>query len=251
MRHDRLTVVAGGPVIRGSEDLGRAALEMVDRLDADDAWGFESVAAALHQLVLDHEPRGVAAVLADDDGEVLLFAFDRATAQGGEAVAAGQGRSGWSTEVADGPAVQLRLDNVPFTPADTDIELRWGMVPGAGAILQVLPAPKAEVSTPGASPISDAVPSPKLSSDFIPAPPPPEQARVDSSLLPPPPGEWQAAPPVTTPGSTLPPPPAPVQATPPPPRPAWDPPPPRGTKSPAGPFGEDPSVPKGPPPLGD
>lgn len=190
VRHERLTVVVGGSVIQGSDELGKSTLRMLDALSAQGDWSFEAVAAALHQLVLAEDPRGVAAVLADSDGEVLLFAFDRATAQGGEAVATGDGRSGWKTEVATGPIIQLRLDNVPFKAAEPDILLRAGLVPGAGAILTMVPMPRPAgapaVATATATPVSSAA----LPPNYLPAPPPTETNKVDSSLLPPPPGEW-------------------------------------------------------------
>ncbi len=214
VRHPRLTVVAGGSVIQGSDDLGRSALNMVDALDAAGDWSFEAVAAALHQLVLGEDPRGVAAALADDDGEVLLFAFDRASAQGGDTTASGDGRSGWKTEVASGSEVQLRLDNVPFKAAETDMELREGLVPGAGALLTVTPfvpqdAPQASPTTsaPVAQTHQSMPPPPSqpsagaaLPPNYLPAPPPTQDNKVPSSLLPPPPGEWQPGPPVTGPG---------------------------------------------------
>lgn len=201
--NERITVVAGGSVIQGSDELGHRTLEMVDALDSAGTWSFEAVAGALHQLVLDEDPRGVAAVLVDDAGEVMLFAFDRASAQGGEVTAVGSGRSGWATEVADGSAVQLRLDNVPFTPAETTTVLRSGLVPGAGAVLEVHPV----VSAPSPQQTNPPTPSAELGANYLPAPPPSENNRVDSSLLPPPPGEWQPA---------QPPPPQPV----PPPQPS-------------------------------
>jgi hypothetical protein len=192
VRHERLTVVAGGSVIQGSDELGHHTLAMVDGLDQAGTWSFEAVANALHQLVLDDDPRGVAAVLADDAGEVMLFAFDRASAQGGEVTASGDGRTGWSTEVADGSAIQLRLDNVPFTPAETTTVLRSGLVPGAGAVLTV----QSVTPQPAPPPVAQqAGPSAELPSNYYPAPPPSEFNRVDSSLLPPPPGEWRPAPP--------------------------------------------------------
>lgn len=189
VRHERLTVVAGGSVIQGSNELGHRALAMVDALAEAGTWSFEAVAAALHQLVLDEDPRGVAAVLADDAGEVMLFAFDRASAQGGEVTASGAGRSGWSTEVADGSAIQLRLDNVPFTPAETTTILRSGLVPGAGAVLSVQPVVE---MLPPRQPEPPAM-SAGLGADYLPAPPPSEFSRVDPALLPPPPGEWRPA----------------------------------------------------------
>lgn len=205
--HARLTVVAGGSVIQGSDELGHRTLAMVDELAEASNWTFEAVASALHQLVLDTDPRGVAAVLADDAGEVMLFAFDRASAQGGEVTAAGNGRSGWSTEVADGSGIQLRLDNVPFTPAETTTVLRSGLVPGAGAVLTMHPVPRQELAPPQAQ---QPAPLAALGSNYLPAPPPSEFNRVDSSLLPPPPGEWRPA---------QPPPPQPAPASQPPPLP--------------------------------
>ncbi len=210
VRHERLTVVAGGSVIQGSDELGHQTLAMVDALDQAGTWSFEAVASALHQLVLDEDPRGVAAVLSDDAGEIMLFAFDRASAQGGEVTASGNGRTGWSTEVADGNAVQLRLDNVPFTPAETTTVLRSGLVPGAGAVLTVHPV----TLQPAPPPLTQqAAPSAGLPANYFPAPPPSEFNRVDSSLLPPPPGEWRPAQPP-------PPQPAPKQPSPQPPTPS-------------------------------
>lgn len=235
-RHDRLTVVAGGSVIQGSDELGQSALRMIDELDSAGDWSFEAVAAALHQLVLAEDPRGVAAVLRDDDGEVLLFAFDRASAQGGETTATGDGRSGWKTEVASDSAIQLRLDNVPFKAADTNIELRAGLVPGAGALLTALPFREPPITAPPftepvptrAEPVlnqpgstgqphtSRAVPPPPsgpstrsaLPPNYLPAPPPVHTNKVDPSLLPPPPSEWQPGPSPSGPaGDRLPPPP--------------------------------------------
>jgi hypothetical protein len=263
VRHDRLTVVAGGSVIQGSDDLGRGALGMLDTLDAAGDWSFEAVAAALHQLVLDEDPRGVAAVLADDEGEVLLFAFDRASAQGGDVLANGNGRGGWTTQVADGDTIQLRLDNVPFKAAENDIELRAGLVPGAGALLSVVPiprqSPKPVMAAAPPSPqtyvapqqaVQEQAPAPPppmgpsassaLPPNYLPAAPPTESNKVDSSLLPPPPGEWRPGhrpptPSQTQPHSNPPPPAGPASNLPPPPAPTPAPDDPSEPEAPSGP----------------
>lgn len=188
-------------MIQGSDELGHRALAMVDALAEAGTWSFEAVAGALHQLVLDQDPRGVAAVLVDDAGEVMLFAFDRASAQGGEVTASGNGRSGWSTEVADGSDIQLRLDNVPFTPAETTTILRSGLVPGAGAVLSVHPITPTPLPPPHTQPAGS---SEGLGAGYLPAPPPSEYSRVDPSLLPPPPGEWRPAQPPPPPQPSFP-----------------------------------------------
>ncbi len=80
------SVVRNGPltlVLAGRSDVGAAALTILDDLASTEAWGFDQVSAALHQIVVDNDPSGVAAVL-QLEGEAILFAFDRAEATAGD-----------------------------------------------------------------------------------------------------------------------------------------------------------------------
>ena len=73
-------VVRNGPVtlvVAGREDIGAAALTALDDLASTDAWGFDQVSAALHRIVVDNDPSGVAAVLQlDQRGSYSASAFN-------------------------------------------------------------------------------------------------------------------------------------------------------------------------------
>ena len=118
VRAEHLTVVVGDhdrPFVDGTVPL--AALALVRRIASEATWGFDVVADALQRFVVAHGPAGVAALLEGPDGPIV-FLFDEAEAieldadhspAAGKRPLRGVGRSGWTTELVDGPIVQLRL----------------------------------------------------------------------------------------------------------------------------------------------
>ncbi|MGF1597431.1 MAG: hypothetical protein ACFCVK_10980 [Acidimicrobiales bacterium] len=116
VRGGRLTVVVSAD-LAATEDpaLIEATLEVVDRLEASGDWDFDEVAAGLHQLVIDHDPAGVAALL-DTDTEPMIFLFDQGLAIELDPVGGKErlrheamGRTGWTTEIVSGPEIVIAL----------------------------------------------------------------------------------------------------------------------------------------------
>jgi len=250
------SVVKSGPltlVLAGRSGVGAAALTILDGLASTNSWGFDEVSGALHQIVVDNDPSGVAAVLQIDD-EAILFAFDRAEAKAGDATVKGQGRDGWVTGLAESSPVELRLGSVPFSSPSDDIELRAGRVEAAGAIVPVVVPPTKAQPPAGAPPppipvaqTTPAVTDPaELSSMFDNSPPPP--ASSGPAPIPPAP-DISGAPPMPPPGNFTPPPPPPPPPQAQPPVPGQIPPmPPPGT--PPGPPPIPAAEPPPPPPPG-
>lgn len=251
------SVVKSGPltlVLAGRSGVGAAALTILDGLASTNSWGFDEVSGALHQIVVDNEPTGVAAVL-QIDGEAILFAFDRAEAKAGDVTVKGQGRDGWSTGLAESSPVELRLGSVPFSSPSDDIELRAGRVEAAGAIVPVVVPPTKDQppaeTPPPPTPVVQTTPAvtdpAELSSMFDSSPPPP--ASTGPAPIPPAP-EISGAPPMPPPGNFTappppPPPPVPGQIPPMPPPGAFPPPPP---PPPDPESGTPPTIPPPPPP---
>ncbi|MEM9893240.1 MAG: hypothetical protein AAF962_20415, partial [Actinomycetota bacterium] len=154
-RRDRLTVIiSGGEAGFGpGSDAPAAAMAAVDALAAENQWGFEQVAAALHQLVVDHRPPGVAALLAtDDDPMVFLFDNGRAdefdadapTTGTGHTVHEGEGRLGWTTKIVTGPVIRLSLDG-------GETATGWGVLHRGLAVGEVVVERLAGDTAPGAA----------------------------------------------------------------------------------------------------
>lgn len=131
-RRDRLTVVvSNGPTAFPSDSPTPAAvMAAVDALADANTWTFDAVAAALHQLVVEHRPAGVAALLnIEDDPMVFLFdegragEFEHAQAlsDGAHTSHQGEGRLGWTTKIVTGPVIRLGVVDGEETPG-------WGVL---------------------------------------------------------------------------------------------------------------------------
>lgn len=150
-------VVRNGPltlVVGGGQAVGRAALDATDALASAAAWSFDDAAVTLQDLVIRYQPTGVAAVL--DGAESFAFVFDQAEVRCGDTVVTGQGREGWAVEIVSAPYAEVRLASVPLSGPSTEIELRSGLVPGAGAVVPLVGAVQpvvAPVRTPPMPPM--------------------------------------------------------------------------------------------------
>lgn len=188
-RSGPLTVVTAGP-----EEVGLAALALIDQLEASGDWSFEAVAGGLQQLVTAHGPSGVVALL-DDPSEPIAFIFDQAEAVVEKLRLTGNGRAGWTTEIVPGPLVELRLGDVPYSSADSATDLRSGLVRGSGVLVPVdaavavdgsldltppteVPAPSFEPEAPVAHPNSADLAASSYPASSYPAPPPLEPAEA-------------------------------------------------------------------------
>ncbi|MCP5035359.1 MAG: hypothetical protein GY939_26470 [Actinomycetia bacterium] len=190
IRRGRLTVVVGNPTeaFTASNPLPGATLEAADRLAAADTWTFEEVAGALHQLVVEYNPLGVAAFI-DLDDDPMLFLFDQG--EGNELEADGkardrghtqhraEGRSGWTTTIVSGPIIRIGLKGAP--PPDGWALLREGAVSGTSALARVSMA-ETPLARPAAPPIvaseagSGPVPEPEPMAEPTDAEPEPTDA---------------------------------------------------------------------------
>ena len=176
VRRGRLTVVIGDPgrAFDADDSLPQATRAAVESLAQDEAWTFEAVAAALHQLVVDYNPPGVAAFL-DLDEDPMVFLFDRGEATeldeeaspdaGGHTSHEADGRSGWTTKIVIGPQVRLQLRGAP-APGGWAF-LRDGAVAGAAALTHVSTAAEEEVAAPEVAPPPAAPPAPPPTADGL------------------------------------------------------------------------------------
>ncbi len=112
-------------------------------------WTFETVAAALQDLVLDRNPRGVAAILTAG-GDPVVFVFDEAMAIFDGSAHSGAGRDEWVTEIVMGDRVELRLAGNTTMPPQHGTSLRDGLVPGAGLGLELALVPASASAPPPA-----------------------------------------------------------------------------------------------------
>ncbi|MEL7157070.1 MAG: hypothetical protein AAFN30_10770, partial [Actinomycetota bacterium] len=161
-RRDRLTVIVGNGATAFPPDSQTPAAVMaaVDALAEDSAWTFEAVAAALHQLVVDHRPAGVAALL-DIDDDPMVFLFDTGEAGefadeadlDGEAHTShqGEGRLGWTTKIVSGPVIRLGLAGSEGSTGWST--LQHGLVVGAAAVERLgMTASAGDTAAPSAAP---------------------------------------------------------------------------------------------------
>ncbi|MDH4075410.1 MAG: hypothetical protein OEW29_05685, partial [Acidimicrobiia bacterium] len=208
VRAGRLTIVIGpasGPFPPDSP-VPTAALAAADRLDREQAWDFDRVASALHQLVIEFDPQGVAALL-DSGPEPMIFLFDRADAlergpgsgPNSQRRHSASGRAGWTTEVVMGPVVHLSLREAPAAPSWA--RLRSGLVAGASVTVTLQ---RPEESVGGPAPEVEAARSTPMA-DVAPPPPEPAPARVDTLAADAGPGVARAdGPPPPPPGGAAP-----------------------------------------------
>ncbi len=165
-RRGALTVVvAGTEPFAPDSALPVAVLDAVDRLADEGIWEFEHVAGALHRLVVEHRPNGVAAVLAvDPDPMVFLFdtgaavelgADDATDADGGERHE-GEGRGGWTTTIVQGPRVRLAAGPEPG-PAGW-ARLGDGLIAGDTIVVSTAPAVAEDPATED-DPVAEAASS--------------------------------------------------------------------------------------------
>lgn len=267
VRRDRLTIVVGGtgPGFEPDSSLPSQALAAADRLAIEGVWDFDDVAAALHQLVVDHNPRGVAALLCLDE-DPMVFLFDAAEAieladdaesnESGHTQHRGEGRSGWTTKIVSGPVVRVGLRGTRTTVGWSMLDS--GVVPGEFAVETVgvgaaspgasdveqtsAPSPDEAAAAAGAKQTLAVDPSQIGATRFDPdaePPPTPTPAVVAPGAPPPPPpglvgpGPLAGQPP-PPPGGFAPPEPTP-QPGPPPPPPGSAAPPPGSAAPPPGP----------------
>lgn len=106
------------------------------------AWNFESVAAALQDLVVSHDLSGVAAILTAG-GDPLVFIFDDAMAIYDGSAHGGSGREEWVTEMVMGQSVELRLTGTSTMPPQHGTSLRDGLMPGSGLSVEWALVPSA------------------------------------------------------------------------------------------------------------
>ncbi|MEM7339808.1 MAG: FHA domain-containing protein [Actinomycetota bacterium] len=279
-----LVVVIGRTQYAPTSAVPRALTEAVARLEEAGAWTFDATAAALQDLVIEHNPPGVAALLRLDD-DALVFLFDQASAAELGAINGtpgqthtGSGRTGWTTVIAESSHLELRVttaDQRASTSDDTETGwavLEQGVVPGSLArCATASPTSGAAPSSSATAPAGDA-PAPAVNGLLgspvgspPPAAAPPSVSPPPAAAPPPPSGQPPvaapsalagpgAAPPAASPPGGAPPPGGPPAAAPPaaspppggPPvgAPSSSPAPPPGAPSPLGP---PPSI--GPPPA--
>ncbi|MEM7326698.1 MAG: hypothetical protein AAF531_26670, partial [Actinomycetota bacterium] len=83
-------------VAGGSDNVAPVMTGLVEELVAGDRCDFASVAEALQNFVVAHQPMGVAAVL-NIEPDPIGFLFDQAQITDGDGVHRGEGRLGWNT----------------------------------------------------------------------------------------------------------------------------------------------------------
>ncbi len=121
-------------VISGAPSNGRKLLANLLAMIESGTANFESVATALQDTVVAANPQGLAAVL--DGPQPVAFLFDRSHLRGA-ANLAGNGRSGWTTEVVPPGMVELTVGD-ELGVVDPRIELIQGRVGGTGTTLQLM-----------------------------------------------------------------------------------------------------------------
>lgn len=181
-------VLVSGPfamVMHGPAGAAQEADRTFANIAARRAWSFETVAAALQQLVMAHDLRGVAAVLTAG-GDPVVFIFDEAMAIFDGSAHGGSGREQWVTEVVLGDRVELRLAGQSTMPPQHGTALRDGVVPGAGLSLEIALVPPPDEPPPPPLPPTVAPPPPPSYgagwgagplAQYAQQPPPPKPAR--------------------------------------------------------------------------
>ncbi len=158
-----------------SATIAPLASQLADQLIDEGALQFAPVADALQRFVIAHQPLGIAALL-DLAPEPIIFLFDQAEAIEVEpadrtaepTVHTGDGRSGWTTELATLPMLTLVAgsDRQLQTAEPGWGRLRAGTVPGDGVRIQV-----ASIIQPP-PPSGGPVPTAKIFPGLPPSPPP-------------------------------------------------------------------------------
>lgn len=179
-------VLVTGPfamVMSGTAGDAQAADDAFRRVAERRAWTFDTVAAALQDLVLDRNPRGVAAILTAG-GDPVVFVFDEAMAIFDGSAHSGTGRDEWVTEIVMGDHVELRLAGNTTMPPQHGTSLRDGLVPGAGLGVELALVPTSTGGPP--PPVYTPAPPPAYGAgwgagplaQYARQPPPPTAGRV-------------------------------------------------------------------------
>ncbi|MEM7275141.1 MAG: hypothetical protein AAF547_18815, partial [Actinomycetota bacterium] len=149
----------------GVDAIAPVVTEMIDELVEQNRCDFASVAGALQNLVVAHQPDGVAAVLGLPP-EPIGFLFDNARIVDADATHQGEGRAGWTTVFLSGSRATATAGPLQELPAGGDStggfggdswSRVWaGAVAGRGA---VVPLTAMSAPSTAADPEAEATPA--------------------------------------------------------------------------------------------